>query len=684
MPNHLVSENSPYLLQHANNPVDWYPWGEEALNKAKLENKPIFLSIGYAACHWCHVMEHESFEDLETAAVMNENFVNIKVDREERPEIDSIYMQATVAMTGSGGWPMSVFLTPDLKPFYTGTYFPPVRRYNMPSFKEILLNLAKAWREDTTEIERVGNQVLQHLQSSSEISGNSYEMTSDGLTEAEKSLLEAYDWGYGGWGNAPKFPQPMSIEFLLRRSQSNSSQREQLIRASVHALDAMSRGGMYDVVGGGFSRYSVDNFWRTPHFEKMTYDNAQLALAYLHGYLVTGNADYRRICEETLDFVLRELTHSEGGFFSSLDADSEGEEGKFYVWSQEELEDALGSDFDFFKAAYGITLSGNWEGKTILQRAIDTATLAVRFKMEREEITRKLSNCHQRLLGTRSSRVRPATDDKVLVMWNSLMLKAFAEAGRYLNRHDYIQVAIRNARFLLNNLYINDRLHRSWREGQTKHNAYLEDYAGLILALLALYQSDPNKEWYLWALKLADEMVEHFADPNGGFFDTRDDHETLLVRPKDIQDNATPSGNALAATALLDLAAYGDRTDWRDLAEEMLSSVYGVMLRYPTAFAQWLCAADFAFGPTREVAIIGDAERSETKELLNTLWKTFRPRQVIAISNYPPEPDAPALLKDRPLLNDLPTAYVCQGFVCLQPVNSPTEMETQLASTSSP
>jgi uncharacterized protein YyaL (SSP411 family) len=684
MPNHLASENSPYLLQHANNPVDWYPWGEEALNKAKAENKPIFLSIGYAACHWCHVMEHESFEDIETAAIMNGDFVNIKVDREERPEIDSIYMQATVAMTGSGGWPMSVFLTPDLKPFYTGTYFPPVRRYNMPAFKEVLLNLAKAWREDTAEIERIGNQVLQNLRSSSEISGNSYEMTSEGLMEAEKSLLEAYDWGYGGWGSAPKFPQPMSIEFLLRRSQSNSPQREQLIKVSIHALSAMSRGGMYDVVGGGFSRYSVDNFWRTPHFEKMTYDNAQLALAYLHGYLVTGNPDYRRICEETLDFVLRELTHSEGGFFSSLDADSEGEEGKFYVWTPDELEEVLGSDIDFFKTAYGITQSGNWEGKTILQRALDDSSLATRFKIDQEELWQRLSKCHARLLKARSSRIRPATDDKVLVMWNSLMLKAFAEAGRFLNRQDYLQVAIRNARFLLNNLYINDRLHRSWRDGQAKHNAYLEDYAGLILALLALYQSDPNKDWYLSALKLADEMVEHFIDPSGGFFDTRDDHEALLVRPKDFQDNATPSGNALATTALLELASYGDRTEWRDIAEKMLSSIYGVMLRYPTAFAQWLCAADFAVGPTREVAIIGDTQNTKTKELLNTLWKTFRPRQVTAISNYPPEPDSPALLKDRPLLNGLPTAYVCQGFVCLRPVNSPAEMETQLAGISNP
>lgn len=683
MPNQLINESSPYLLQHANNPVNWYPWGEEALTKARNENKPIFLSIGYAACHWCHQMAHESFEDGETAALMNENFVNIKVDREERPDVDSIYMQATVAMTGSGGWPMSVFLTPDLRPFYAGTYFPPVRRYNMPSFKEVLLSLAKVWLEEQDEVDRVGSQVLQHIQPQM-LGQEMNTFSSETLEAVTKSLLESYDWGYGGWGSAPKFPQPMTIEYLLRRASTDSPQGELILKASQHVLNAMSRGGMYDVVGGGFARYSVDNFWRTPHFEKMTYDNAQLALAYLHGYLVTGNTDYRRICEETLDFVLRELTHSEGGFFSSLDADSEGEEGKFYVWTQDELEGVLGSDFDFFKTAYGISPSGNWEGKTILQRALDDSTLTARFKWEQKELQQKLSKCHAKLLEVRSSRIRPATDDKVLVMWNSLMLKAFAEAGRYLNRQDYLQVAIRNARFLLSNLYVNDRLHRSWREGQAKHNAYLEDYAGLILALLALYQSDPNKEWYLSVLKLADEMVEHFVDPNGGFFDTRDDHESLLVRPKDIQDNATPSGSALAATALLELAAYGDRTEWRDLAEGMLSSIHGAMLRYPTAFAQWLCAADFAVGPTREVAIIGDTQHIKTRELLNTLWKTFRPRQVTAISTYPPEPDAPALLKDRPLLNDLPTAYVCQGFVCLQPVNSPKEMETQLAGNSNP
>jgi len=678
MPNHLINENSPYLLQHANNPVDWHPWGAEALAKAKAENKPIFLSIGYAACHWCHVMEHESFEDPETAALMNEHFVNIKVDREERPDIDTIYMQATVAMTGSGGWPMSVFLTPDLRPFYTGTYFPPTRRYNMPSFREVLLSIAKAWSEDRQEVDRVGEQILQHIQPQL-FPENKNGISAQALETAIKSLLDSYDWGYGGWGNAPKFPQPMTIEYLLCRALTASPQHEQILKASIHVLDAMARGGMYDVVGGGFSRYSVDNVWRTPHFEKMLYDNAQLALVYLHAFLVTGDTKYRQVCVETLDFISREMTHPDGGFYSSLDADSEGEEGKFYVWTQDEIQNALGADFDFFKTAYGITQQGNWEGKTILQRALDDSSLAARFKLDLGTLQQKLTECHIKLLSARNKRIRPGTDDKVLVMWNALALKAFAEAGRYLERKEYLDIAIRNARFLLSNLYTGDRLLRSWREGQAKHNAYLEDYAGLTLALLALYQSDPNPEWYSTALKLADEMVEHFSDPAGGFFDTRDDHETLLVRPKDIQDNATPSGNALATTALLELSAYGDRTEWRNLAEDMLASISNALLRYPTVFAQWLCAADFAVGPTHEVAIIGELGNPKTQELLRTLWKDYRPRKVTAISAYPPKPGSPVLLNDRPQLNDQPTAYVCQGFVCLQPVNSPIEMEDQLA-----
>jgi uncharacterized protein len=678
--NRLINENSPYLLQHAHNLVNWYSWGSEALTRAKSENKPIFLSIGYAACHWCHRMREESFEDPETAAIMNENFINIKVDREERPDLDSIYMQATTAMTGSGGWPMSVFLTPELQPFYAGTYFPPVRRYNMPAFKDVLLSMASAWREQRDEIDRVGSQIMDYLKPHSSAGSPEKTLSAETLQAATQALLNAYDWSNGGWGEAPKFPQPMAIEFLLRRAAAGPSKNDESLKLIVHVLDAMSRGGMYDVVGGGFARYSVDNSWRLPHFEKMLYDNAQLALAYLHGYLVTGEARFRWVCEETLDFLLREMANPQGGFYSSLDADSEGEEGKFYVWTYDELVEQLGPDFEFFKTAYGITRQGNWEGKTILQRALDDSSLAVRFKVDRESVHARLEHLHARLLKERNKRVRPSTDDKVLTMWNALALMAFSEAGRYLDRKDYLEAATRHARFLLKNLYVKDRLLRSWRDGQAKHNAYLEDYAGLILALLSLYQSDPNTEWYTLALNLADQMVTHFADPNGGFFDTRDDHEALLVRPKDIQDNATPSGNGLAVMALLQLASYGDRGAWRSVAEEMLAAQQEFLVRYPTSFAQWLSAADFAVGPTHEVAIVGDPHDDKARAFVKTLWKSFRPRQVTAISRHPPEPGSPALLADRPLINGEPTAYVCQGFVCLQPANSADEMEIQLAS----
>ena len=677
MPNRLAHESSPYLLQHAENPVDWYPWGAEALEKARREDKPIFLSIGYAACHWCHVMAHESFEDAETAAIMNEHFVNIKVDREERPDLDGIYMQAVVAMTGQGGWPMSVFLTPDGKPFYGGTYFPPVSRYHLPAFREILETIARLWRKDRARLLESSEKLSQHLQPQANMGGGGSLPGEQALEQAAMSLAQAYDWKYGGWGQAPKFPQPMTIEYLLRRGTRGD---KFAIEMADHALHAMARGGMYDVIGGGFARYSVDAEWHTPHFEKMLYDGAQLALAYLHAYKITGKPAFRRVCEETLDFIVREMTHPQGGFYSSLDADSEGEEGKHYVWSPQEVQQAVGDSQDaaFLIAAYGVTEAGNFEGKNVLQRVLNDEQLAEKFGLPVEEVPAELTRLHALLLAARSQRVRPDTDDKVLVFWNALALAAFAEAGRYLGRPDYTSVAIRNARFLLDNLYREGRLLRSWREGQAKHNAYLEDYAGLILALLSLYQSDPDPHWYSTALKLAEEMVAHYVDPEGGFFDTRDDHEELLFRPKDVQDNATPSGNALAAAVLLQLAAYENRSEWRDLAEAMLTAMQEAMARYPTAFAQWLCAADFAIGPACEVAVLGDSGNPGTKALVDVLWKTYRPRVVAAISAYPPGPGSPALLKERPLQNGRPTTYVCQGFVCRQPVNTPEEMLAQL------
>ncbi|MDW8277569.1 MAG: thioredoxin domain-containing protein [Anaerolineales bacterium] len=677
MPNRLARETSPYLLQHVHNPVDWYPWGEEALQRARAEDKPIFLSIGYAACHWCHVMERESFEDPETAELMNRHFVNIKVDREERPDLDSIYMAATVALTGSGGWPMSVFLTPDLQPFYCGTYFPPRRRYNMPSFRDVLTGIAQAWQNEREEIFKVGSQITEHLQRANLVPGRAaLPLTPSLLDNAADYLYQSYDWGFGGWGGAPKFPQPMTIGFLLARAThpSEPERRANYLKTAIHVLRAMSRGGMYDVVGGGFARYSVDNLWRVPHFEKMLYDNAQLALVYLHGYLLSGEESFRQVCEETLDFVLREMTHPLGGFYSSLDADSEGEEGKFYVWEFDELKDLLGDEFAFFQSAYGLTPAGNWEGKIVLQRALDDATLAARFGLTRETARQRLSALHARLLEVRTRRTRPATDDKILTAWNALMLQAFAEAARYLGRADYLQAARRNATFLLQNLMVEGKLLRSWREGMARHSAYLEDYAALGLGLLSLYQSDPAPEWYVAALRLADDLMNRFADPAGGFFDTPADHESLLLRPKDLQDNATPSGNALAAHLLLQLAAYGDRPAWRRTAEEMLAPVLETAVRYPTAFARWLTAADFALGPVNEVAIVG----AYPNRLLETLWKTCRMRQVVAISAFPPPDGAPALLRDRPLLNGQPTAYVCRDFVCKQPVTRPEELEAQL------
>ena len=679
MPNHLVNETSPYLLQHAENPVDWYPWGKEALEKSKNENKPIFLSIGYAACHWCHVMAHESFEDPAIAALMNEHFVNIKVDREERPDLDSIYMSATQAMTGSGGWPMSVFLTPNLQPFYAGTYFPPVRRYNMPSFREVLGALANTWKHDPEKAVDSAERIIAHIQSQSSLSSYELTLTQEDLRVAVKNLLESYDWGYGGWGDAPKFPQPMTIEFLLRRHIAGDADA---LKPAVHALHAMARGGMYDVVGGGFSRYSVDNFWRVPHFEKMLYDNAQLVRAYLHAWQITKEPNFKRVVEETLEFVAREMTHPDGGFYSSLDADSEGEEGKFYAWTADEIKEVLGDEYEFFQTAYGITERGNWEGKTVLQRAVDDATLAARFKLDPKTVPVKLATCHSGLLTARAKRIRPGTDDKVLTAWNGLMLAAVAEAARVFDdtekANTYRKMAIRSGEFLLNNLRTDGQLRRSWRNNKTTDEVFLEDYASLILGLLELYQTDFDNIWFASALKLTDEMIERFSDLEGGFFDSPSDGETLVFRPKGLQDNAIPSGNALACEALLKLAALTDNGTYRDLAEKALKKVAEATIRYPTAFARWLSAADFSLANVKQVAVLGDSEDENFRALISAVRTEFRPNVVVAASSYPPEREVPPLLAERPLVNGKPSAYVCEGFVCRQPVTNVIDLQKQL------
>ncbi len=608
---------------------------------------------------------------------MNEHFVNIKVDREERPDLDGIYMNAVVRMTGQGGWPLSVFLTPEGAPFFGGTYFPPVRRSQMPAFQEVLLSLARAWVEQRQEILEVGGKLGEHLQGAAQWNVQAFPLDAEALAGATRTLLKAYDEEHGGWGDAPKFPQPMAIEFLLRQATRGD---ESALKTACHALDAMSRGGMYDLVGGGFHRYSTDEGWLVPHFEKMLYDNAQLALAYLHAYKLTGRRAYRRVCEETLDFIERELRAAQGGFYSSLDADSEGEEGKYYLWAPGEIEAVLEDpqDYELFSAAFGLTPSGNFEGKLVLQRELEDDLLAQKFGGSPEEVADRLEKMLRRLREARTQRVRPATDDKVLVAWNALALQAFAQAARFLERQDYLNVAVRNAEFLLSALHPGEGLLRSWRDGEARQAGFLEDIAGLIVALLDLYQSDPNPGWFVSAVQLADEMLAHFKDPHGGFFDTRADGDTPLVRPKELQDNATPSGNALAATALLQLSAYTGRGDWRSLAEDVLGTLQETAARYPTAFACWLSAIDFAIGPVRQIAILARPGDPKVGELESIVWEDYRPRSLLARSEAPPSPQDAPLLAGRPLVDGKTTVYVCQGFVCDLPVTTREELASQL------
>jgi len=627
--NHLANETSPYLLQHADNPVDWYPWGEEALMKAKAEDKPIFLSIGYSACHWCHVMAHESFEDEKVAAILNEHFVSIKVDREERPDLDRIYMSAVQAMTGRGGWPMSVFLTPDGQPFYGGTYFPPEPRYGMLSFTGVLHAVLDAWQNQREELVEGGERLVAAMQAQNSVrEGREHEdLKRDTLKSAFENLLLSVDSVHGGWGGGPKFPQPMALEFLLRYHYGTSE--SQALEMVIQTLDAMARGGMYDQIGGGFHRYSVDDHWLVPHFEKMLYDNAQLARVYLHAWQVTGDPFYRAIVEETLDYVVREMMNPEGGFYSTQDADSEGEEGRFFVWSPDEIRDLLGKESSEFMAAYGVTEAGNFEGRSILEFVGDVA--------QRPALLEK----REALFTAREQRVHPSRDEKVLTAWNGLMLATFAEAARVLTQGDgsneraelYRGVAERNADFLLRQLRREDgRLYRSWKDGEAKVNGYLSDYTHLIDGLLELYQITFEPRWYLAANELAEAMIEHFSAPDGGFFDTSDDHEALIIRPRELQDNAVPSGNGMATFVLSRLAGLSGEPRYGDLAWDNLVGVQSLLEQYPLGFGQWLIALDYVLSHPLEIAIVGEPEAVETSTLLDVSRNGYRPHQIVAMS----------------------------------------------------
>ncbi|HKF80428.1 MAG TPA: thioredoxin domain-containing protein [Thermoleophilaceae bacterium] len=648
MANKLAQETSPYLLQHKDNPVDWYPWGEEALSRAREEDRSILLSIGYSACHWCHVMERESFEDEETARLMNERFIAIKLDREERPDLDSVYMQACQTMTGQGGWPLNVFLTPEQVPFYAGTYFPPQPRGGLPSWRMVLEAVSDAWEQRRDEIRSGADRIVRQLQGGALLQPSKEPMDARLLDDAARALREQYDPVHGGFGGAPKFPPASAIELLLRRGDTEMSS---------HTLREMTSGGMYDQVGGGFARYSVDAYWLVPHFEKMLYDNALLARAYLHGWQVMGDRLFRRVCEETLDWALREMRAPEGGFFSALDADSEGEEGKFYVWTLEELREVAGEEAAQW---FGASEGGNFEGRNILVRGS-------------EDDPGGLGEWRRKLYERRAERVWPGLDDKRLTSWNALMISALAEAGAVLERPDYLDAARACAEFLLRDLRDDDgRLLRTYRDGRARLNAYLEDHAYLLEALLTLYESCFEPRWFAEARGLADTMIERFADDeNGGFFDTSSDHEQLLARRKDLEDHPIPAANSSAAYGLLRLAALTGEHEYESRAVSVLRLLHEVAPRHPQAFAHLLQALDFHFSPIREVALVGD----DTSELERVVRSSFRPHLVLAAGAANGVP----LLEDRELVDGRPAAYVCEQFACKAPVTDPEELEALLS-----
>ena len=671
MPNHLINETSPYLLQHAENPVEWFPWGEQAFAKARSENKPVLLSIGYSACHWCHVMAHESFENEAIARLMNEHFVNIKVDREERPDLDQIYMNAVQMMTHQGGWPMTVFLTPEAVPFYGGTYFPPQDRFNIPGFPRVLLGVSQAYREQQDEISKTGASLVQELRRLSETGGSDHPIDFEILNAAYAGIVRNYDSVNGGFGGAPKFPPAMTLEFLLRTYVRTGNQ--DALDMLNHTCRKMAQGGMYDQLGGGFHRYSTDSRWLVPHFEKMLYDNALLSRLYLHYFQVSQDATAGETVAGILDYVLREMTHPNGGFYSTQDADSEGHEGKFFVWDVAEIRDVLGeSDAALFSAYYNLTDAGNFEGKNIPNVTRSIAEVAQAHGVSDEELRTSLERSRRRLFEVREQRVKPNRDEKILTAWNGLMLASFAEAGVVMNRPDYTNAARRNAEFVLSNLRRDGSLLRAWKDGVAKFNGYLEDYAFLSEGLVTLYETTGEFQWLKEALALTETMIEEFWDEEqGAFFFTGKSHENLIVRSKDYFDNATPSGNSVAAIVLLKLAILMDNEKYRSLATAVLREVGNQMRRYPSGFGYALSAADFLLSTPKEVAIAA-ADQADSGRMIAEAWRRYLPNKVVAGGGAVP------LLENRPMIDGLTTAYVCENYTCKQPVTDVEALAQQL------
>ncbi len=685
--NRLQHEDSPYLLQHADNPVDWYPWGDEAFQAANERDVPVLLSVGYSACHWCHVMAHESFEDDATAGIMNALFVNVKVDREERPDVDDIYMQAVQAIAGQGGWPLTAFLLPDGRPFYGGTYYPTSPRGGLPSFTQLMEAISDAYRNKRDLLEKQADNLHQSLRRDVIGIGRADDsgLTGELLDAAARKLMSGMDRDNGGFGTAPKFPNPISLEFLLRHYAR--SQDDEALELVCLSLRKMARGGIYDQVGGGFARYSVDARWLVPHFEKMLYDNAQLSRLYLYAWQITGDGFFRSVAEEIYDYILREMTAPTGGFYSATDADSEGEEGKFFVWTIEEVREALSPlaerlprALEIAIAYFGLSEAGNFEGANIFTAPEKPQEVAVALGLSSEQLHDAIAQIKSCLYAVRSERVPPALDDKILTSWNGLMLASLAEAARVLDRPDYREAAKIAGTFLLENMVDErERLFRSHKAGRSKLNAYLEDYANVIDGLLQLYQLTFEEDWFIAARQLADAALDHFAAADGGFYDTSDDHEALIVRPRNLQDNVCPSGNAMLAKQLLRLAAYTGDPRYDRSARAVLQILTDAMRQYPQAFAESLNATDALASGIIEVAVAGDRETEEARAIFALLNRSFRPNMVLAWARGDvAEHGSIPLLSQRKLLEGRATVYVCRHFACRLPVSTAAELEAML------
>ncbi len=703
--NRLIHEKSPYLLQHAYNPVDWYPWGEEAFEKARSENKPIFLSIGYSTCHWCHVMERESFENPEIAELMNDLYVNIKVDREERPDVDRVYMTTVQALTGQGGWPMSVWLTPDLKPFFGGTYFPPDSHHGRPGFPEILKSISETWQQRREQVEASSEKIFQALAEQGVATA-----TPDGFSVSEQadSLTLALDRGYaqfgrgfdvdqGGFSGAPKFPRPSTFDFLFRYWARSG--KEPALRMALDTLKKMWAGGMYDHLGGGFHRYSVDAFWRVPHFEKMLYDQAQLVLAYLEAYQITGEPFFADVAADVLEYVLRDMTDAAGGFYSAEDADSaadeahpeEKEEGAFYMWTRAELEEIFDDETaPLFLDAFGVSEAGNsisdptgeLGNRNVLYQALTAAQVAKRHERSETTVGEILEHAKQRLFEYRQERPRPHLDDKIITAWNGLMISAFARASRVLDEDRYLRAASQAAEFLEKELFDADsgELLRRFRDGEAQHPAHLEDHAYLTRGLLDLYEAGFDPHWLEMATRLTEIQNEKFWDAaGGGYYDTAAGDDSIILRTREVHDGAEPSGNSIAANNLLRLASILDRAEWREMAERTLGSVSGLLETSPVAMPEMLATVDLALDSAQQIVIVGPLEAAETQAMIHAVYQRFLPRKILLVLDGSEVSSdlgkAGEFYRSLERLDGKTTVYLCENYACRLPTNEVSQLE---------